>query len=109
MKIFKSIAATAFATAICLTASLGCMASNAAIIGDADANNKVDIRDLVRVKKFSASQADVISFDAADFDYNQLIDASDISIAKKILIGVSYDEIGVNSESIEDIYTTALD
>ncbi len=105
-KLFKGMLATIFAATICLTASVGCLASSA-VFGDADANSAVDIRDLIRVKKYAASQTDVISFDAVDFNYNGTVDADDIATVKKIIL-FGNDELGINSEKLEDILVTTL-
>lgn len=95
-----------FVAVICLTASFGCLASGA-VFGDADANGTVDIRDLIRVKKYAASQTDVISFDAVDFNYNGTVDADDVAIVKKILL-FDNSELGINSENLEDILVTTI-
>lgn len=105
-KHFKGMLATIFAAAICLTASVGCLALGV-VFGDANANNTVDILDLIRVKKYAANQTDVISFDAVDFNYNGTVDADDIANVRKIIL-FGNDELGINSEKLEDILVTAL-
>ena len=106
-KLSKGIFAAVTAAGICLAASVGCLASGA-VIGDADANNVIDIRDLIRTKKYAVSQSAEISLDAVDFDYNGYVDASDIITVKKIILFAN-GELGVNSENLEDIIVTTID
>lgn len=105
-KLFKGMLAIIFVAVICLTASVGCLALGV-VFGDANANNTVDILDLIRVKKYAANQTDVISFDAVDFDYNGNVDAHDITIVRKILLSDNA-ELGINSENLEDILVTTI-
>lgn len=67
-------------------------------IGDANADGRVDIIDLVAVKKYkSGSRTDICL--AADMDGNGEVNAEDIVLIRKMLLGISVDdEIGACSE-----------
>ena len=64
--------------------------------GDSNGDETVDIRDLVRVKKYSAKDECAIVFENADLDKNKTIDALDITGIRKILLGVKDDSDDVN-------------
>lgn len=74
------------------------------VIGDADGNETVDIRDLIRLKKVAVAETDDVNIDAVDFDYDNLVGATDIVSVKKILLYSKFDELGVNVESFEDSF-----
>ena len=64
--------------------------------GDVNMDEKVDIRDLVRLKKISVGEAPETA--NANMDDDPAINATDISILRKLLLGIS-DEITVNSQT----------
>lgn len=56
-------------------------------LGDANKDNSIDIRDLIRIKKNLATGCDLLKV-AADINGNGEIDASDLTAVKKYLIGI---------------------
>ena len=64
--------------------------------GDVNMDEKVDIRDLVRLKKISVGEAPETA--TANMDDDPAINATDISILRKLLLGIS-DEITVNFQT----------
>lgn len=55
-------------------------------LGDVNTDNRVDIRDLVRMKKHLATGYKLLEA-AADIDSNGEIDAADLAAVRKYLIG----------------------
>ena len=55
--------------------------------GDADGNNAIDIRDLVRVKRYSAGVTAEINEKRADLNFDGVIDSADLTLLRKQLIG----------------------
>lgn len=57
------------------------------LYGDADGNNAIDIRDLVRVKRYSAGVTAEINEKRADLNFDGAIDSADLTLLRKQLIG----------------------
>ena len=57
-------------------------------IGDANNDKVVDIRDLIRVKRYLAGTTTDISIEAADFDGDGEVKAADLASLRKYLLGV---------------------
>ena len=55
--------------------------------GDVNADDSIDILDLVRLKKYCAGTAGGISKSAADLDSDTLIGAGDVTVLRKLLLG----------------------
>ncbi len=79
-----------------------------AVMGDADQNETVDIRDLIRTKKVAAGETYEINMTAIDLDYDKTVGASDIVRIRKILLNDKFDELGVNLEDFEDTLKTDI-
>lgn len=59
-----------------------------AVIGDADANDIVDILDMIRIKKYLSDQAVKIDLKAADTNADGVNDPADLARLRKYLLGV---------------------
>ena len=59
-----------------------------AVIGDADANDRVDILDIIRIKKYLSGQAVKIDLKAADTNADGVNDPADLARLRKYLLGV---------------------
>lgn len=59
-----------------------------AVIGDADANDRVDILDIIRIKKYLSGQAVEIDLKAADTNADGVNDPADLARLRKYLLGV---------------------
>ena len=57
------------------------------LYGDADGNNAIDIRDLVRVKRYSAGVTAEINEKRADLNFDGAIDSADLTLLRRQLIG----------------------
>ena len=55
--------------------------------GDADGNNEIDIRDLVRIKRYSAGITDEINSARADLDFDGVVGSGDLALLRRQLIG----------------------
>ncbi|MBR7133185.1 MAG: hypothetical protein IKD04_06590 [Clostridia bacterium] len=88
---------------ITLDASEKKISDDAVILGDADDNLQVDIRDLIRTKKYAAYKAAEINLGAVDFDYDKKIKATDVTAVKEIILQGN-SELAVNSDVLEDTY-----
>ena len=55
--------------------------------GDADGNNEIDIRDLVRIKRYSAGMTDEINSARADLDFDGVVGSGDLALLRRQLIG----------------------
>lgn len=59
------------------------------IRGDANNDNAIDIRDLVRVKKYLSNTADAaFNYKAANINLDNKVDARDLAALRKILLGI---------------------
>lgn len=67
--------------------------SAATVYGDANADSRVDIKDLVRVKKYLADENTPINLEAVDDDENGKIESSDLIKLRKVLLGVETYEL----------------
>ena len=56
--------------------------------GDATDDGEINIKDMIRMKKYACDDSTEISFDAADINNDAMIDASDIAAVRKMLLGV---------------------
>lgn len=100
MKNFKKLVSLLFALIIC---SAFCVTASAeekwgdnvlndhftviALPGDATGNGFVDLLDLVRMKKYTSDSSVEIDFEAADINGDGEINAQDLTMLKKALIG----------------------
>lgn len=55
--------------------------------GDADGNNEIDIRDLVRIKRYSAGMTDEINSVRSDLDFDGVVGSGDLALLRRQLIG----------------------
>ncbi len=69
------------------------------VAGDADRSGVVDVLDLVRVKKHIADEDVALVTANADVNGDTLIDAADIVLIKKIILGTFYTQIKVGNMS----------
>lgn len=58
--------------------------------GDANNDTEIDIRDLVRIKKYNADPKTAIAYQNLDIDGNGLIETADLIASRKQSLGVDY-------------------
>lgn len=88
-KVFTVLCCLCIATVTSLSASAAYVfdSSGYHLVGDANLDDAVDVRDLVRVKRHLAGVNVDICIKAVDCDGNGKIDANDLASAKKNLVG----------------------
>ena len=69
--------------------------SAATVYGDANADSRVDVKDLVRVKKYLAYENIPINLEAVDDDESGEIEIPDLIKLKKVLLGAEAYELSV--------------
>lgn len=81
-------ALTIFGSAFSCSAAVVTDGKNFYSLGDANTDNSVDIRDLVRIKKNMATGYDLLKA-AADINGDGTVNASDLVLVKQYLIGAN--------------------
>lgn len=103
----KIITGTALLTMLVLCTSLSV---GAVVYGDANRDGNVDITDLIAIKKYcSGYSVNSVNIDtsAVDADQNDIIDSSDMSKLKSVILGISKYEI--ITDGYDYLNVTALD
>ena len=74
---------------ICMTMLCSVFSVNAAVTvyGDANADLKVNVKDLVRVKKYLSNGNVAINLEAVDDNESGKVETSDLNKLKKVLLG----------------------
>ena len=72
--------------AVSLDSELSMANADLVTLGDAGGDGVVSIKDILRIKKYLANNGTEISFSQADFDGNNVINASDLSTMVKMII-----------------------
>lgn len=78
--------------AIVLSASIFAFSASAALAyGDCNRDGDVDVRDVIRIKKYLATEitVDEISVSAADYDNDELVQPTDMAHLRKVLLGAA--------------------
>lgn len=73
---------------VCNAAELVTDGENFYSQGDANGDGVIDVRDLVKMKKYIVGTSNDITFVAADLDCDDQIVARDLTLLKHILLGV---------------------
>ncbi len=103
MKILKGLCSVVLVAVLCLSLSVVSFAS-AAVTGDANGDKVVNLRDLVRIKRYTAKTIDVIDLDAVDFNADGIVNAYEIVELRSMLINSEIPEMIINVEKFEDKY-----
>jgi len=104
MKKIKGLCSIVLVVVLCLSLSVTSFASVASITGDANSDRVVNLRDLVRMKKYIAHTVDDIDLGAVDFDNDGEINAYELVQLKNLLIKVTEPELIIDVEKLEDNY-----
>lgn len=99
-KIISTVVLIAVIAAVLSVGFVPCSAAvvtdgeNFYILGDANNDSKIDLRDLVRIKRYIADNSMEIVTVAADFDANGTLNAMDLTECRNNLL-----ENGINTSS----------
>lgn len=104
MKILKGLCSVVLVAVLCLSLSVVSFASSASVTGDANGDKVVNLRDLVRIKRYTAKTIDVIDLDAVDFNADGIVNAYEIVELRSMLINSEIPEMIINVEKFEDKY-----
>ena len=58
--------------------------------GDANVDGRIDIRDLITLKKQLAQSVEITAFYNSDVDNSKAVTASDLAVLRQILFGVRF-------------------
>lgn len=89
----KTVAIMGIAAVLLCSAAF--TASAATLYGDANADNTVDVRDVVRMKRHMADSSIEINIEAIDDDESGTVSASDVVKLRKVLLGDAAYDISV--------------
>lgn len=66
------------------------------VSGDSNGDNKTNVADLIRLKKYIAGATDKINFTDADLNGDGFVDSDDVVLTRKLLLGLIKFENGAN-------------
>ncbi len=101
MKNLKRLCSVALVVVLCLSLSVVCFAGEANLSGDATGDKSVDIRDVIRMKKYMTYVTDTINLGAVDFDSNDEVNTDELVVVRKMLLNSIEPEMIINVQDLE--------